>query len=44
MYECLNPGRRGYMFWSLKFEGKTPINSTTPLYLAAVLNAILHIR
>lgn len=35
---------RGIMFWSLKFEGLPPANSTTPLYLAAALNAILCVR
>jgi len=32
------------MFWSLKFEGTPLVNSTTPLYMAAALNAFLHVR
>ena len=32
------------MFWSLKFEGRAPVNSDAPLYMAAALNEILHVR
>jgi hypothetical protein len=32
------------MFWSLKFEGQALTNTTTPVYLAAALNAILRVR
>ena len=35
---------RGFMFWSIKFEGQAPANTSSPLYLAAVFNAILRVR
>ena len=36
--------RRGFMFWSIKFEGTALVNTTIPVYFAVVLNSILKVR
>jgi hypothetical protein len=40
----LNIQPRGFAFWAIENEGDIPVNSTTPLFMAAGINNFLHTR